>query len=411
MSVDELLAMKFDEQRWLVEDFLPLDGVAIISGRPKVGKGVLCRNLAVAVARGLPFFGHTTTAGPVLFFSLEDRPRDVQDHFRRLKVESGTPLHFHFGRAPREAVAQIRTLAEQHHPVLIVIDTLFKVARVKDSSAYNEVQDVLEDLLDLARELPCFVVLVHHSPKGSDDRDPIDAPLGSTAIAGMADVLLHLTRSRDGRRLLSANYRAGAGKDLAETVVTLDESTGVVELGALKTVADEQAIGDAILKFLVDQTEPVNESAISEHVSGRKQLRLKSLNRLVDCRRVIRTGPGTRGKPFLYALNRIDPDDPVRKMIAEARQQAGSQAKPKTLDIPVMITKQMEADLRSKGDSQPQIDNRKPEQARETLARQAKAKRAPVDGHGRIRKPGHSITGKRIPIFQKPDDVNGGVAQ
>jgi len=233
-------------------------------------------------------------------------------------VKPGIPLHIHFGRAPHDAVTKIRALTEQYRPALLVIDTLFKVAKVKDSSAYNEVQDALDELLALSRELGCFVMLVHHSPKGSDDRDPIDAPLGSTSIAGMADVLLHLTRSRDGRRVLSAAYRAGAGKDLDETVVILNESTGVVELGPTKLVADEQAVGDAILRFLVEQTEPVGEPAIGEHVGGRRQLRGKSLGRLVDCKRVIRTGPGTRGKPFLYELNRIDPDDPVRKMITEA---------------------------------------------------------------------------------------------
>ena len=159
----------------------------------------------------------------------------------------------------------------------------------------------MRDCSPSARELPCHVLLIHHAPKGSDSRDAIDAPLGSTSIAGTVDVILHLKRA-DERRLLTAVYRDGAGQDFPETVVTLDKTTGAITLGPTRAEADEQAAGDAILAYLRTQTEPVDEPTIRDHVEGSNLPKVRALRRLVEARRVTRRGAGKKGDPYLYAI-------------------------------------------------------------------------------------------------------------
>ena len=108
--------------------------------------------------------------------------------------------------------------------------------------------------------------------------------------------------------MLSAVYRDGAGHDFPETVVTLDKTTGAVALGPTRAEADDQAMGDAIAAFLKTLTEPVDQQVIRDNVEGDTAPKVKALRRLVDARRVIRTGTGKKGAPYLYAL--MVPPDP-----------------------------------------------------------------------------------------------------
>ncbi len=299
VPIAELLAQPAAPAEHLVDGLLPLEGISVIAGRPKVGKTVFCRNLAAAVARGAPFLGRPTTPGPVLYASLEDGQRAVAEHFRRIGVSDDTSLFVFCGQAPPDALATLRVEAERLRPRLIIIDTMFRLARVRDAGAYAEVLAALGPLLQVARELPTHVLLVHHAPKGSDSRDVVDAPLGSISISGTADVILTLKRSGD-RRTLAGVYRSGAGEDFPETLVQLDPGTGVLALGPTRHEADEAEAGGAILAFLAGQAEPVEEGVIHEAVEGRRAIKVKALRALVDRCAVARTGAGKKGDPYRY---------------------------------------------------------------------------------------------------------------
>ena len=165
-------------------------------------------------------------------------------------MKEDAPLHVHVGQPSTDAVRMLRAEAEKLRPVLIVVDTLFRIAKVRQVSEYAEV------------------------------------------------------KRNDERRLLSAVYRDGAGTDLPETIVTLDKTTGAVALGPTRAEADEQAASLAVINFLVNQTEPVDERTIHESVEGRKSHKVRALRRLVEIKRAIRLGSGKRKDPYLYVLNR-----------------------------------------------------------------------------------------------------------
>ena len=96
-------------------------------------------------------------------------------------MKEDAPLHVHVGQPSTDAVRMLRAEAEKLRPVLIVVDTLFRIAKVRQVSEYAEV------------------------------------------------------KRNDERRLLSAVYRDGAGTDLPETIVTLDKTTLTERVGKLGT--------------------------------------------------------------------------------------------------------------------------------------------------------------------------------
>jgi hypothetical protein len=189
-------------------------------------------------------------------------------------------------------------LVRKHKPVLIVIDPLFRLARIRDEKAYGETYAALGPLIDVARETGTHVLLVHHSGK-SAKADAIDAPLGSTALSGAVSTLIIMRRT-ESYRLIQTVQRLG--QDMAETVLNFDSSTHQLSLGGAKVDADRTDCEQAILEFLTDAGEPQTQAQIRGGVEGQTKVVRLALTALAGAGRISKTGEGTRGKPFLYGF-------------------------------------------------------------------------------------------------------------
>jgi DNA polymerase-1 len=283
------------EPEWVVDGLVPSGGVVLLVGRPKSGKSTLARTLAVAVAQGRPFLGRGVRQGAVLLISLEDRPKDAARHLRSLGLQSSDPLLVSTGPVEQDL---LRGWVQEHRPVLVIVDTLGRVLRLKDSTEYSQVLEALDGLLQMARKSGAALLLIHHAPKLSDDRDPIDAPLGSVAFAGTADVVFHLKRGRDGVRTLASVQRVG--QDLEESVVVVG-SDGWPTLVGTRREVQAAALEQALLETLRVRGEAITRELL-EAVEGEWRLKLRALQALVEKGQIHREGTGKRGDPFRYRL-------------------------------------------------------------------------------------------------------------
>ena len=131
-SGTELLKMDIPEPIWTIEGILP-EGLAIIAGKPKVGKSLLVLNLAIAVATGgIALSKIPVDKGDVLYIALEDTLRRLKKRVEQMiPQDSQTDLlsRFKFSVAwpPMEqgglknVEMQIESLDDLR---LIIIDTL-----------------------------------------------------------------------------------------------------------------------------------------------------------------------------------------------------------------------------------------------------------------------------------------------
>jgi hypothetical protein len=189
-------------------------------------------------------------------------------------------------------------LVRKYKPALLVVDPLFRLARIRDEKAYAETYAALGPLIDVARETGTHVLLVHHSGK-SAKADAIDSPLGSTALSGAVSTLIVLRRT-ESYRLIQTVQRLG--QDLQETVLNFDASTHQLSLGGAKMDADRADCERALLEFLQDAGEPQTQAQIRAGVEGQTRVVRSALTALASAGRITRTGEGTRGKPFLYSF-------------------------------------------------------------------------------------------------------------
>jgi len=295
LTARELLEMQDDENAdWVVESLLLCGGLSVLAGRPKVGKSTFARALAVAVAQGQPFLGRKVREGPVILVSLEDRLQDVRRALKRLGLQSDDPLYVAVEATMDNVAAWIR----EHRPLLVIVDTWGRLQKLRDLADYSSVLEATTETLRLAREGGAHVLLVHHAPKQSDGRDPVDAPLGSVSISGTADTILHLKRGPDGVRTLAATQRVG--QDLPESVVVLGPD-GWPKLAGTKAEVQTGELADAILEFLDTQGEATRAEILSG-VQGEAAAKIRALDLLVREGRITRSGTGKRGDPLRFRL-------------------------------------------------------------------------------------------------------------
>jgi len=300
--VEDALEEPPEQTSFVVADMLPVGGVSMVGAKPKVGKSVLARNLAMCVSRGEPFLDRACQQGTVLLLALEEKRSEVIEHFRDMGA-SNERVHLHTGAAPassKEGLAALAVLIMMYQPVLVIVDPVFKLVRVKDSSDYAELTRELEPIIELARRTNVHIALTHHL--GKMQREGGDDVLGSTAIFGAVDTLVLMRRRKDNVRTLETIQRYG--HDLAETTVPMDEGTRTVSLGAqiteLKLAEAKMKVREALGKFAHDYW--ADATQIREEAGLARSLALQVLKELVDAGDVQVKGAGKRNDPFLYSL-------------------------------------------------------------------------------------------------------------
>jgi len=298
--LSELLARPDVPLEYVWESCLVAGTVSVVVSKPKVGKSTFARNLCQCISRGEDFLGLKTTQGECIYLALEEREADIRDDFRAMGANGSEPIYVHAASAPAEGIHALCELVKERRPVLVVIDPLFRLARIQDEKAYAETYAALGPLIDVARETGTHVVLVHHAGKG-EKADPVDSPLGSTGIGGVACTIVVLKR-RETYRTVQTVQRIG--QEMPETVLKFDPEKRALTLGPEKSEADALAVSDAILEYLKSAGEPKTEPEIVEAVEGgRTGPKRKALRRLVEQGKAEREGSGKRADPYKYAFS------------------------------------------------------------------------------------------------------------
>lgn len=294
VSLKDLLAEPEEETDWIVDGMLPKGGLSVIVAKPKVGKSTIARQLALCVARGEEFFTRETEAGLTIYLAFEERRSDVQRHFKQMGAGDEN-LKVFAGMAPADVIVQVREMAKQEKPALIIIDTLARIARIKDLNDYSQTTAGLEPLLAIAREGGSHVCLLHHAKKGNIKG--LDSILGSTGIAGSVDAIICLDRNEKYRTVSTIQRN---GRDLEETVLNFDADRRWTTLGGSREEIDIGKFKEAIVGFLKEQAESVPELLIDEGIEGNRSHRKKALRELVKEGKVERLGGGKKNNPYLY---------------------------------------------------------------------------------------------------------------
>ena len=214
--------------KWAIEGFLPA-GLTILAGSPKVGKSILALHIALAVATGGCALGKIfVQQGDVLYLALEDNKRRIQERINGSDLDATADL----SRldvvcvSPRQAeggLAYIELWLQEHKEArLVIIDTLqmFRTQLSGKGHMYSEDYDTISEIKKLADKYDVPFLIIHHLKKAKENEDWINEFSGSQGIAGAADTLFSLKRSRT--QAIGILHRTGRDVEEKDFAMTLD---------------------------------------------------------------------------------------------------------------------------------------------------------------------------------------------
>lgn len=316
----ELMLTVFAATRWAVRGLIS-EGVNLLVGAPKLGKSWLALCIAVAIASGGKALGRIAVeGGDVLYLALEDTGRRLQSRLAAVLGDEPAPERLHLAvecaPLPDGGAARIADWLHQHPDARLVIVDVF--ARIRGTSNGNEGRyesdyRAMSVLKDLADEYGVPFLVVHHTRK-AESTDFLDAVSGTQGLAGAADAVLVLARSRGSA---SAVLKV-TGRDIeeAEHALDFDPATGTWQL--LDGPASDYELSDTrrrILHLLRDG-EPMTPKDIGIALSIPHETAKKAVRRMADDGQLDTDGRGTYFTP-------LSPVPPVPLSPAEGHGDAG----------------------------------------------------------------------------------------
>lgn len=207
LDASTILTTDYPPVPTIVPDYLTV-GLSFLVGKPKTGKSWLALQLALAALKNGKLFGKDVQPCSVLYFSLEDYPRRLQERMRiqgwpvikdRVQFVLGEEFYNKIGALNRPANARsLQRYIEIQGFKLIIVDT-FSLAIDGDQLKAEEMVHAISPLQQFALKHGIAILLVDHMPKsagGTDDFDPISHIYGSVAKAGIMDTVWALYRER-----------------------------------------------------------------------------------------------------------------------------------------------------------------------------------------------------------------------
>lgn len=257
----ELLDAEFPEPRWAVPGILA-EGLSFLVGAPKVGKSWMGLGLGIAVASGGVALGRIDVQqGPALYLGLEDTPRRLKDRLVKLLAGSAPPadltISIECEPMPEGRERISRWLTSHPKARLVVVDVLARVrgTAFQGEGLYAADYRAASELKAIADDHGVPVLVLHH-PRKMAAEDFVDAVSGTAGLAGAADSIALLKRTRGavdailsvtGRDIDEAEYALRFAADLGAWQLS-DTPAALAKLGdtqrTIITWVAENADGD-----------------------------------------------------------------------------------------------------------------------------------------------------------------------
>jgi hypothetical protein len=192
-DIPKLLTMKVLPVEWLVEDLIPCQQLAVVTGIGGSLKSVLLLKLAIAVATGGTFLGKRCVRRPVLIIDYENTVQSAQWRLRQMcGDDANLSIWGKWCSVPPPKIIEgqqlLLEICKASRPLLI-IDPL-RNGHSKNEDSSTEMLPVLE-ALDSFIIAGATVIVTHHLAKKDDS-----FVRGTVSLFDRADMFFKQTRDR-----------------------------------------------------------------------------------------------------------------------------------------------------------------------------------------------------------------------
>ena len=214
-DVSQYIHANLPHPSFYIQDILPVQGVMLLYGQPKVRKSWLAEWMGFCIATGSEFLNMRTTQGVVLLSNFEISPLNY--HWRLVQEGRHFELqpNFLFEYSPmlmyldddevfNRFVALLRTL----NPNVLVIDCM-AAAFGGDENNSQHVAAFIEKLTIIRLQIGCSIILVHHTNKNELMPGSVNRARGHSRLTGWVDTLCYMAEQPGGAVQLQIKARQG----------------------------------------------------------------------------------------------------------------------------------------------------------------------------------------------------------
>ncbi len=221
--------------RYRVKPVLPVRGLAAVIGQSGAGKTFLCLDLAMAIARGRPWFGYRVKPCGVVYLAAEGEFGIAQRVLAYVKETAGSaemPLEvipFAVNLLDSESDVQAvlgawkEAKARMGSAGVLMVDTLSRCMAGGDENSAADMTRFISNLDKMRRAIDGLVLVVHHLGK-----DVNKGARGHSSFYAALDSCISVTREAQHRSWTAAKARESADGeefafDLKSVVLGVDE--------------------------------------------------------------------------------------------------------------------------------------------------------------------------------------------
>lgn len=292
ISLRDLLALRIEQNKWVVEDLLIKAGKVFLAAKAKAGKTTMCVALLKSLADGGMFLGRFNVEPPegrIGYMNLELTDAQMQEWVARHEIKNvdrihiwnlrGKPNPFRSSASRAHLIEEIRELGIQ----TLIIDTFAKIfpGEANNNSEVNKFLLMLDETLDKAG-VGQLIMLVHAGNDAKKIR-------GATALTDHPDAIWYLFNDDDRNRFFSA---IGRDVDIEEGQISFDTSSNELTFtGAGKKATKDASAKERMLAFIT-QNSGQNASTVDDSIGGTKAFKIKLRKQLLKEGMVgVRKGP------------------------------------------------------------------------------------------------------------------------
>ena len=209
--------------QWMIKGVLPKTDLAVLFGESGSGKSFAALDMAVDIAMGTSWRGHSTKQGRVVYIAAEGAggfrkrlaaiamQRELMLDQLNIGVIADAPNLMEKG----DALDVAKAIHASGGADLVIVDTFAQVMPGANENSGEDVGKALAHCKGIHRATGALVMLVHHSGKDSSK-----GARGWSGLRAAADVELEVVRSDDNRSLTVTKLKDG--EDGAEFAFRLE---------------------------------------------------------------------------------------------------------------------------------------------------------------------------------------------
>ena len=202
-TLKQLLEREYPLENWIIEKFLPQEGIVMFSGDAGVGKSFMLLEIVKCITNKTLFLDHfeiKTPDVPILVIDKENGSRRLQKRIKGMNILPTDDVYFldypeNFTLEDEGFILAVQEFVKSKEIKIVLLDSFIDIL-LGDENSPTDTGKIFNALRQIAPNI-CWVILHHEvKPVAKQPRLAIDRARGSSNIKGQVDYLFSLQKTK-----------------------------------------------------------------------------------------------------------------------------------------------------------------------------------------------------------------------